>query len=312
MDIPIRTPLVAIYICFIKEEKIAINLFKNIACDILMQYLMIKSFNSNINYQPNELNKPNPNNSFLSGLVAGAIGAFVVYPIDVVKTQMQNQTPNNKLYSNGFDCWRQLWRQGGIKSFYRGCAPQMIGVAPEKAIKLFAYTQITKSNPNELSTHVLGGLVAGTSQVMVTSPYEMIKINLQMGNKINYRELLNIKKIYTGASACFLRDIPFSGIYFPLYWHLKEKENLNPFVAGTIAGAPAAFACTPADVIKTRMQTLIKQNQTSSNLINVTKSIYKNEGLSAFFKGGGWRVFRSSPQFGITLLAFEYLKNFSI
>ena len=272
---------------------------------------MLRSYSDgkipNTYVDPNEPKKPT--NTFLTGLIAGSIGAFAVYPIDVVKTQMQNQTSINKLYLNGFDCWKQLWKQGGIKSFYRGCIPQMIGVAPEKAIKLVAYTLISESNPDELKSHIAGGLFAGACQVIVTSPYEMIKINLQMNNKINYTELLNIKKIYTGASACFLRDIPFSGIYFPLYWYLKEKQELNPFVAGLLAGAPAAFTCTPADVIKTRMQTLIKQNLINLSLFDVAKSIYKNEGFSAFWKGGGWRVLRSSPQFGITLLVFEYLKK---
>lgn len=287
-----------------------------------MQFIMAKSYSEivrpgTINKETNkDPNKPNKiNNTFLTGLVAGSIGAFAVYPIDVVKTRMQNQTATNKIYSNGFDCWKQLWKQGGVRSFYRGCIPQMVGVAPEKAIKLLAYTYVTThsaNNPNELKTHVVGGLLAGTCQVMVTSPYEMIKINLQMNNKINYKELFNIKKIYTGASACFLRDIPFSGIYFPLYWHLKENENINPFFAGTLAGAPAAFACTPADVVKTRMQTIAKQNLLITNsLFQVATSIYKTEGFTAFWKGAGWRVLRSSPQFGITLLVFESLKNLS-
>ena len=55
----------------------------------------------------------------------------------------------------------------------------------EKEITPHPSQTVTKSNPNELSTHVIGGLTAGACQVMVTSPYEMIKINLQMGNKIN-------------------------------------------------------------------------------------------------------------------------------
>ena len=33
----------------------------------------------------------------------------------------------------------------------------------------------------------------------------------------------------------------------------------------------------------------------------------KEEGLRALFKGGPARVVRSSPQFGFTLLAYEYL-----
>lgn len=248
--------------------------------------------------------QPNTNkdsNNFLVGLFAGLVGAFAVYPIDVIKTRMQNQNSTNKLYSNGFDCCKKLWGQDGIIGFYRGCLIQLFGVGPEKAIKLYVYTFTVKDSNNKLSDHIIGGLLAGTCQVMVTCPYEMIKINMQMNNKIEYR------KLYTGVSACFLRDIPFSGIYFPTYWFLKEKLNYNSFLSGTIAGIPAAFLCTPADVIKTRMQTL-RKDQENIKMFDTIKNIYQKEGFSAFFKGSGWRVFRSSPQFGITLFVYENLK----
>jgi len=261
---------------------------------------------SNVNYTykiPDKIPDKNPdkkNNNFLSGLFAGLVGAFVVYPIDVIKTRMQNQKSTNKIYLNGFDCCKKLWATDGLFGFYRGCLIQLFGVGPEKAVKLYAYTYATKDSKNNLFDHVVGGLIAGTCQVIITCPYEMIKINMQMNNQIN------CYKLYTGVSACFLRDIPFSGIYFPTYWYLKEKLNYNTFLAGTISGIPAAFLCTPADVVKTRMQTLRKDN-TNIKMIPTIKSIYQNEGLLAFFKGSGWRVFRSSPQFGVTLFIFESL-----
>jgi len=33
---------------------------------------------------------------------------------------------------------------------------------------------------------------------------------------------LGLVGLYKGASACLLRDIPFSAIYFPAYWHFKK------------------------------------------------------------------------------------------
>jgi solute carrier family 25 aspartate/glutamate transporter 12/13 len=33
---------------------------------------------------------------------------------------------------------------------------------------------------------------------------------------------LGVLGLYKGASACLLRDIPFSAIYFTSYWHLKK------------------------------------------------------------------------------------------
>ena len=80
--------------------------------------------------------------------------------------------------------------------------------------------------------------------------------------------LLLSSQVISGASACLLRDIPFSAIYFPAYAHskvfLSDEDGHLPLpmtlLAGFIAGFPAAGLTTPADVIKTRLQ--VRQSQT--------------------------------------------------
>lgn len=40
---------------------------------------------------------------------------------------------------------------------------------------------------------------------------------------------LGVVGLYKGAGACFLRDIPFSGIYFPAYAAAKVSRHLGPY-----------------------------------------------------------------------------------
>lgn len=76
---------------------------------------------------------------FTLGSVAGAVGATAVYPIDLVKTRMQNQRAalvGEIAYRNSWDCCKKVIRHEGFMGLYRGLVPQLLGVAPEKAIKL--------------------------------------------------------------------------------------------------------------------------------------------------------------------------------
>src|SRR5699024_3540397 len=95
---------------------------------------------------------------FALGSVAGATGATVVYPIDLVcisftrfcdtnsgcfaqvKTRMQNQRSGSiigeLMYRNSWDCAKKVIRHEGVFGLYRGLLPQSVGVCPEKAIKL--------------------------------------------------------------------------------------------------------------------------------------------------------------------------------
>ncbi|XP_054685277.1 electrogenic aspartate/glutamate antiporter SLC25A12, mitochondrial isoform X3 [Grus americana] len=274
---------------------------------------------------------------FTLGSIAGAVGATAVYPIDLVKTRMQNQRSSGSvvgelMYKNSFDCFKKVLRFEGFFGLYRGLLPQLIGVAPEKAIKLtvndFVRDKFTKKDGSiPLPAEVLAGGCAGASQVIFTNPLEIVKIRLQVAGEIttgprvsalSVMKDLGLLGLYKGAKACFLRDIPFSAIYFPVYAHSKlmlADENghvggLNLLTAGAIAGVPAASLVTPADVIKTRLQVAARAGQTTySGVIDCFGKILREEGPSAFWKGAGARVFRSSPQFGVTLVTYELLQR---
>lgn len=86
--------------------------------------------------------------------------------------------------------------------------------------------------------------------------------------------------------------------------------GINLLTAGAMAGVPAASLVTPADVIKTRLQVAARAGQTTySGVIDCFRKILREEGPSAFWKGTAARVFRSSPQFGVTLVTYELLQR---
>jgi solute carrier family 25 aspartate/glutamate transporter 12/13 len=115
---------------------------------------------------------------FALGSIAGAFGAFMVYPIDLVKTRLQNQRstrPGERLYNNSLDCARKVIRNEGFTGLYSGVIPQLIGVAPEKAIKLTVndlvrgYFTDKDSKRIKWSAEVLSGGTAGACQVVSSS-----------------------------------------------------------------------------------------------------------------------------------------------
>ncbi|KAJ5099302.1 hypothetical protein N7532_006303 [Penicillium argentinense] len=279
---------------------------------------------------------------FALGSIAGAFGAFMVYPIDLVKTRMQNQRstrPGERLYNNSIDCAKKVIRNEGFTGLYSGVIPQLIGVAPEKAIKLTVNDLVRgwftdkETKRIRYPAEILAGGAAGGCQVVFTNPLEIVKIRLQVQGEIAKnvegaprRSALWIVKnlglvgLYKGASACLLRDVPFSAIYFPTYAHLKSDlfgetptnklGVLHLLTAGAIAGMPAAYLTTPCDVIKTRLQVEARKGETKyTGLRHCATTVWKEEGLQAFFKGGPARILRSSPQFGFTLAAYEVLQK---
>ena len=86
----------------------------------------------------------------------------------------------------------------------------------------------------KLGWELIAGGTAGGCQVVFTNPLEIVKIRLQMQGEaakaapdqakkgaVHIIRQLGIVGLYKGATACLMRDIPFSAIYFPVYSHFK-------------------------------------------------------------------------------------------
>ncbi|XP_042608968.1 mitochondrial glutamate carrier 1-like [Cyprinus carpio] len=285
----------------------------------------------------------------INGGVAGLIGVTCVFPIDLAKTRLQNQQNGSRLYTSMSDCLIKTIRSEGYFGMYRGAAVNLTLVTPEKAIKLaandFFRFHLSKDGQKlTLLREMLAGCGAGTCQVIVTTPMEMLKIQLQDAGRIAAqrklmpqsvtpggpvevksptamqltRQLLKEKGIaglYKGLGATLLRDVPFSIIYFPLFANLNDlgKRGVDgpapfyvSFISGCMAGSTAAVAVNPVDVIKTRLQSLTRgsQEDTYSGVTDCIRKILRNEGPAAFLKGAYCRALVIAPLFGIAQVVY--------
>ncbi|XP_056307736.1 mitochondrial glutamate carrier 1 [Danio aesculapii] len=285
----------------------------------------------------------------INGGVAGLIGVTCVFPIDLAKTRLQNQQNGSRLYTSMSDCLIKTIRSEGYFGMYRGAAVNLTLVTPEKAIKLaandFFRHHLSKDGQKlTLLKEMLAGCGAGTCQVIVTTPMEMLKIQLQDAGRIAAqrklmpqavtpggpvemksptamqltRQLLKEKGIaglYKGLGATLLRDVPFSIIYFPLFANLNnlgKKGGDGPapfyvsFISGCIAGSTAAVAVNPVDVIKTRLQSLTRgsEEDSYSGVTDCIRKILRNEGPAAFLKGAYCRALVIAPLFGIAQVVY--------
>ena len=222
------------------------------------------------------------------GFVAGSAGAIAAYPIDYVKSQLQTEEGRAK-YDGGVEAAVDIVASDGPFALYRGVGVNIVGIAPEKTIKLSVNNAVRAAIRTHCNGYlpfigeVVAGGLAGMTQVSVTNPLEVVKVRMQTSDNTLREVLGQLKSLgdfYQGAGACIARDVVFSAILFPLYAHAKvafatyfaaHVSSISTIgatggddttallfwanmMAGSLAAAPAAALSTPADVIKTRLQ----------------------------------------------------------
>lgn len=257
------------------------------------------------------------------GSVAGAVGATVVYPLDTIKTRMQAQNldGDEPQYKDEIDCFKQLVTKEGPASLYSGLVPQLLGIAPEKAMKL-TVNEILLSNLETMmpgsrlwALEFIAGGGGGASQVVFTNPMEIVKVRLQTQKEGAPKKTfwtivkeLGVAGLYEGAGVTLARDVPSSAIFFAIYTLLRQLYPDQSFLAGAIAAIPATILVTPMDIIKTRLQKEpAPGEQQYTDWWECLQDIVNKEGPQALFKGSLLRVLRTSPQFGITLMLYGIL-----
>jgi solute carrier family 25 protein 33/36 len=188
--------------------------------------------------------------------------------------------------------------------------------------------------------HFIAGAIGGSVAAIITNPLEVIKTRLQADASSQFLlrqksgDFLSAHSKTWNVGVALLRSegargfwrgmiptlvgvAPGRAIHFATYRAMKNA--LNPedrpdswsnIISSTIAGCAVAVATSPVWVVKTRLQldnTLVGRQQSGESskrvgTLNLISNIYRQEGLSAFYKGLSvslWATSEGTIQFAL-------------
>ncbi|MCO5574171.1 hypothetical protein L7F22_027953 [Adiantum nelumboides] len=276
---------------------------------------------------------------FIAGGFAGALSRTATAPLDRLKVLLQVQTDSLKGTPRIVPCILQIYKEAGILGFFRGNGLNVLKVAPESALKFYAYEMIKDflvqadglDSKEEIGTmgRLFAGGTAGAIAQTAIYPMDLVKTRLQTYACIDGKAppLIKLSKdiwqqegpraFYRGLLPSLIGMIPYAGIDLAAYETLKnmsrqwlpEKHEPGPLVqlcCGMVSGALGATCVYPLQLVRTRLQAQQMNSATRyKGMVDVFKRTFREEGLRAFYKGLLPNLLKVVPAASITYIAYE-------
>lgn len=281
--------------------------------------------------------------SVLAGGVGTAVGMFVAYPIDVLKTKAQVVRKGEPKHTDLLSRAKSIYRDEGIHGFFGGVLATIIGKAMTSCIS-FGLNQFGISFLNAVNflgggdegsatpflTLLLSACFTGVVITFFNVPIDRVKVMMQaQDNSSLYAHELDcinavlhsegwIGLLTRGFGPTLAIALPSNAIYFLVYGLLMQttmKESIGRIMASVVAGAVAGMACWlpiyPIDVVKTRMQNTkggkTDASGTSVSAWDIAIIMYSTEGIGSFFRGIELQLFRAAVSNGVTFLIYDLI-----
>ncbi|KAF5382312.1 hypothetical protein D9757_008478 [Collybiopsis confluens] len=120
----------------------------------------------------------------LSAMAAGACSTICTNPLWVIKTRFMTQSRSEVRYRHTVDAAITIYRSEGIRAFYRGLLPSILGIA-HVAVQFPLYEQLKlwaqddTERPLSSQTILLCSAIAKMTASITTYPHEVIRTRLQ-------------------------------------------------------------------------------------------------------------------------------------
>lgn len=294
-------------------------------------------------------NKPKPHsnffNDFMLGGTSGAIAKTVSAPIERVKLLLQTQDSNfqlaNKKYRGINDCFVRIYREEGMAAYWKGNWTNVIRYFPTTAfnfafkdyfLRTFQRYDPSKQPKMFLVGNLLAGGSAGMCCTMIVYPLDFARTRLGVDvgktGEVQFKSLSHcfmdiykkngIRGLYQGLGMSLLSVFTYRGMYFGFFdtgKRLVEDYNTKPlwykFAFAQLITTTSETINYPTDTIRRRMMMnsgLEVKIYTDS--FHCIKTIYRNEGIKAFYKGNLTNMVRSTSSSLVLVLYDEFQTHF--
>ncbi|KAI5615297.1 calcium-binding mitochondrial carrier protein SCaMC-1, partial [Silurus asotus] len=184
---------------------------------------------------------------FMAGSLAGATAQTSIYPMEVVKTRLTLRSTGQ--YSGMVDCAKSILKREGIKAFYKGYVPNMLGIIPYAGIDLAIYESLKNAwlthhaedtaNPGVLV--LLGcGTVSSTCGQLASYPLALVRTRMQAQASLENSEQPSMRSLirnilekegffglYRGILPNFMKVIPAVSISYVVYEYTKSSLGIS-------------------------------------------------------------------------------------
>ncbi|XP_031284454.1 mitochondrial carrier protein CoAc1 [Pistacia vera] len=199
----------------------------------------------------------------LAGSLAGGTAVLCTYPLDLARTKLAYQVVDTRgsfrggirsvcaqpAYGGIKDVLTSVYKDGGMRSLYRGIGPTLTGILPYAGLKFYVYEELKRHVPEEHQKSIMMrlscGALAGLFGQTLTYPLDVVRRQMQVENlrpsikgDAKYRNtwegLTSIarnqgwKQLFAGLSINYIKIVPSVAIGFTAYDMMKVWLHIPP------------------------------------------------------------------------------------
>ncbi|CAK9826696.1 Mitochondrial carrier protein Rim2 [Anthophora retusa] len=239
-------------------------------------------------------------------------------------------SPHSHSAPGVYQCIRYIVQNEGTRALFKGLGPNLIGVAPSRAIYFCTYSKSkiafnTILAPDTALVHVFSAFCAGFVACTLTNPIWFVKTRLQLDHRTNritamecveriYRQS-GVMGFYKGIMASYI-GISETMIHFVIYEAVKtslaayrtgnERKTLRDFIefmaAGSFSKTIASSVAYPHEVVRTRLR---EEGTKYLTFWQTVRTVYTEEGFHGLYRGLGTHLIRQIPNTAIIMATYE-------